>query len=133
MEPTVQLQYFGIILDIERMEARLPNDKLSRIITILDMLKNKHSISKREMLSLLGHLISSVSNALGCDVVLGSVVDQLWDMSINKSTRTVYEAGFRAFRRFSDMYPSGSLSPTHPTISEEILSTLWHTVLVSYS
>ena len=54
-------------------------------------------------------------------MVLGSVVDQLWDMSINKSTRTVYEAGFRAFRRFSYMYPSGSLSPTHPTISEEIL------------
>ena len=55
-------------------------------------------------------------------MVLGSVVDQLWDMSINKSTRTVYEADFRAFRRFSDiMYPSGSLSPTHPTISEEIL------------
>ena len=54
-------------------------------------------------------------------MVLGSIVDQLWDMSINKSTRTVYEAGFRAFRRFSDMYPSGNLSPAHPTISEEIL------------
>ena len=54
--PTVQLQYLGIILDTERMEARLPDDKLSRIITILDMLKNKHIISKRELLSLLGHL-----------------------------------------------------------------------------
>ena len=54
--PTVQLQYLGIILDTERMETRLPDDKLSRIITILDMLKHKHSISKRELLSLLGHL-----------------------------------------------------------------------------
>ena len=54
--PTVQLQYLGINLDTDRMEARLPDDKLSRIITILDMLKNKHSISKRELLSLLGHL-----------------------------------------------------------------------------
>ena len=52
---TVQFQYLGIILDTDRMEARLPDDKLSRIITILDMLKNKHSISKRELLSLLGH------------------------------------------------------------------------------
>ena len=60
-------------------------------------------------------------HALGCDVILGSVVDQLWDMSINKSTTTVYEADFRAFRKFSYMYPSGSLSPTHPTLSEEIL------------
>ena len=53
---TVQFQYLGIILDTDRMEARLPDDKLSRIITILDMFKNKHSISKRELLSLLGHL-----------------------------------------------------------------------------
>ena len=45
--PTVQLQYLGIILDTERMEARLPDDKLSRIITVLDMFKNKHNISKR--------------------------------------------------------------------------------------
>ena len=44
MGPTVQLQYLGIILDTERMEARLPDDKLSRIITILDMFENKHSI-----------------------------------------------------------------------------------------
>ena len=50
--------------------------------------------------------ILSVSNALGCDVVLGSMVDQLWSVSINKSTRTVYEASFRAIRRFSYMYPS---------------------------
>ena len=54
--PTVQLQYLGINLDTDRMEARLPDDKLSRIITILDMIKNKHIISKRELLSLLGHL-----------------------------------------------------------------------------
>ena len=38
------------------MVARLPDDKLSRIITIMDKFKNKHSISKRELLSLLGHL-----------------------------------------------------------------------------
>ena len=33
----------------------------------------------------------------------------------------MYEAGFRAFGRFSDLYPSGSLSPTHPAVTEEIL------------
>ena len=57
---TVQLQYLGIILDTDKMEsingqiykeARLPDDKLSKIITILDIFKNKHSISKRELLS----------------------------------------------------------------------------------
>ena len=42
----------------------------------------------------------SVSNALGCDVVLCSIVDQLWDMSINKSTRTVFEAGLEHLEDF---------------------------------
>ena len=42
VEPTVQLQYLKIFLDSDRMEARLPDDKLSRIITTLDMFKNKH-------------------------------------------------------------------------------------------
>ena len=36
-------------------------------------------------------------------MILGSIVEQLRDMSINKSTWTVYEADFRALRRFSDM------------------------------
>ena len=44
--PTLQLQHLGIIIDTDRMEARLPDDKLSRIISILDMFKDKHSISK---------------------------------------------------------------------------------------
>ena len=35
--PTVQLQYLGIFLDTDRMEAMLPDDKLSRVITIMDI------------------------------------------------------------------------------------------------
>ena len=54
-------------------------------------------------------------------MVLSNVVDGLWDRSLSRTTRTVYEAGFRAFERFSDLYPSGSLSPTHPAVTEEIL------------
>ena len=45
--PTVQLQYLGIFLDTDKMEVRLPDDKLSRIIAIMYMFKNKHSISNR--------------------------------------------------------------------------------------
>ena len=54
-------------------------------------------------------------------MVLDDVIDKLWDRAINRSTRAVYEAGFRAFHRFSNLYPSGSLSSTHPAISEDIL------------
>ena len=53
--PIEQLQYLGIFIDTDRIEVRLPDDKLSRIIT-MDIFKNKHSILKRELLSLLGHL-----------------------------------------------------------------------------
>ena len=54
-------------------------------------------------------------------MVLEGVIDKLWDLTINHSTRAVYEAGFRAFHRFSNMYPSGWLSSTPPAISEDIL------------
>ena len=39
----------------------------------------------------------SANPALGRNVVLGSVVDHLWDISLNHSTRTVYKAGFRVY------------------------------------
>ena len=37
-------------------------------------------------------------------MVLDKVVSELWDLSLNKSTRTVYEAGFKAFKKKSDIY-----------------------------
>ena len=43
-------------LDTDKMEARLPEGKLSRIISIFNLFESKHSISKKELLSLLGHL-----------------------------------------------------------------------------
>ena len=54
--PTLQLQYLGIILDTNPMEGRLPLDKLDRIREILCQFESKQSVSKRALLSLLGHL-----------------------------------------------------------------------------
>ena len=54
--PTVQLQYLDIILDTDSMEARLPLDKLTRIREMLHKFESKQRISKRALLSLLGHL-----------------------------------------------------------------------------
>ena len=56
MGPTVQLQYLGIILDTDSMEARLPLDKLTRIREMLHQFESKQRISKRALLSLLDHL-----------------------------------------------------------------------------
>ena len=54
--PTKSLEYLGIILDSEKMEARLPQDKLARICEMLMSFKSKKSCTKKELLSLLGHL-----------------------------------------------------------------------------
>ena len=45
-----------IILDTGRMEARLHDDKLNKIINISDMFESKHIMSNWEMLSILFHL-----------------------------------------------------------------------------
>ena len=54
--PTTCLEYLGIILDTEAMEARLPLVKVQRIQGILLEFSVKKSCTKRELLSLLGHL-----------------------------------------------------------------------------
>ena len=54
--PSRKLQYLGIILDTTEMKASLPQDKLSRINSLLRTFNNKKRCTKRELLSLLGHL-----------------------------------------------------------------------------
>lgn len=54
--PTNVLECLGIILDTVRMEARLPVDKVNRTIEIIDSFSRRKSCTKRELLSLLGHL-----------------------------------------------------------------------------
>ncbi|XP_021339760.1 uncharacterized protein LOC110440977 [Mizuhopecten yessoensis] len=54
--PNTVMEYLGIVLDSENMEARLPEDKLDRIISSLQSFQQRHSCTKRELLQLLGHL-----------------------------------------------------------------------------
>lgn len=55
--PATCLEYLGIELDSVTMQARLPPDKLSRIRLILTSFLQKPHCSKRELLSLIGHLV----------------------------------------------------------------------------
>lgn len=55
--PVHVLEYLGIVLDSEKMEARLPLDKLSRITQLLLDFQRKKSCKKQELLSLVGHLV----------------------------------------------------------------------------
>ena len=54
--PVTVIEYLGIILDSNLMEARLPTDKLERITSYLNDFLTKKSCTKRELLQLLGHL-----------------------------------------------------------------------------
>ena len=54
--PVHVIEYLGIYLDSINMEARLPVAKIQRILEILESFSNRTSCTKREMLSLLGHL-----------------------------------------------------------------------------
>ena len=54
--PATVLEYLGIILDTQLMEARLPMEKVTRITSILDSFMGRKTCTKQELLSLLGHL-----------------------------------------------------------------------------
>ncbi len=54
--PTVSLIWLGLNLDTLNMKIFLPLDKKSRILDILNNFLNKKTCTKRELLSLLGHL-----------------------------------------------------------------------------
>ncbi|XP_039528978.1 uncharacterized protein LOC120480100 [Pimephales promelas] len=56
MGPATSLEFLGIILDSVLMQASLPDDKLSRIRAVLESFLVARTASKRDMLSLLGHL-----------------------------------------------------------------------------
>ncbi len=53
--PTTVLEYLGVILDSDKLEARLPRDKVERMISFILSVLQKRSCTKRELLQLLGH------------------------------------------------------------------------------
>ena len=54
--PSTSLSFLGIILDTDRMEIRLPSDKLIRMKALLQTWIPRKKASKREILSLVGTL-----------------------------------------------------------------------------
>jgi hypothetical protein len=54
--PATSLEYLGIVLDSHNMEARLPVEKLVRIREKVNDMSGRVRCTKRELLSLLGHL-----------------------------------------------------------------------------
>ena len=57
VEPTTCLEYLGVILDTDKLEACLPEDKIKRMLEFLDSMLGRRTCTQRELLVLLGHLI----------------------------------------------------------------------------
>ena len=54
--PVMCHEYLGIILDTQKMEARLPQEKIDRICDFIFKLHKRSSCTKKEILQLPGHL-----------------------------------------------------------------------------
>ena len=54
--PSTVLTFLGILLDSSKMELRLPVEKLQLLKTLITTWLNRKTASKRELLSLIGHL-----------------------------------------------------------------------------
>ena len=54
--PSTQISFLGIMLDTERLEVRLPEEKMARLAEAIAEWRGNRSCTKRELLSLLGIL-----------------------------------------------------------------------------
>lgn len=54
--PSTVLEYLGLILDTNKMEVRLPAEKVYRIKEYISTMLHRKTCQKRELLQLLGHL-----------------------------------------------------------------------------
>ncbi len=54
--PSTSLEFLGILLDSVKFQASLPKEKIDCIITVASNLLDSKHCSKRDLLSLLGHL-----------------------------------------------------------------------------
>ena len=71
------LTFLGIELNTTTMEARLPPQKLSRLVAMISDWLSRHSASKRELQSLLGHLYAASKVVVPGRTFVRRIVDQL--------------------------------------------------------
>lgn len=54
--PTCELKYFGINLDFDKMQARLPREKIDRIFLFILQISSQKSCTRKDLEQLVGHL-----------------------------------------------------------------------------
>lgn len=73
--PSTVMEFLGITLDSDRMEARLPKDKLHRCNNLISEYKNRKSITLRNLQSLIGTLQFATSVILPGRTFLRRLID----------------------------------------------------------
>ena len=104
--PTTTLSFLGILLDTVKMEVRLPEDKLARLNSLIQQWRSRRSCTKRELLSLLGHLHHA------CQVVRPGRSFLRRMISLSKVAKQLHHhlrlnAGFRSDLEWWSLFVSG--------------------------
>ena len=112
--PGTVIEYLGILLDTINMEARLPSNKLERITQLVTQFSMKKTCTKRELLSLLGHLhyasriVLPGRSFVSSLIQLSTTVSELhYHVSFNKQCRAdlqMWSAFLRSWNGISMFY-----------------------------
>ena len=54
--PATSMTILGVLIDTQNLELRLPSDKLSRLQALVSDWQKRHTCTRKELESLLGHL-----------------------------------------------------------------------------
>ena len=95
VSPTQRLTFLGIELDFSTMSLRLPEDKLNRLIDLLNTFSHKASAPKRQLQSLAGSLNFACQVVHGGRTFLCRVIDCLNKLN-HSSHRCRLSTDFRA-------------------------------------
>jgi hypothetical protein len=100
--PSTVLEYLGVVLDSILMQARLPADKVCRILGIVESFLQRKTCTKHGQVSSVGATCgqSTLPGAMQRDVRLNSAVQLLRLSMVEPRTQATYDTGFKAFVRF---------------------------------
>ena len=88
VSPSQIVTYLGIIIDSTRMELRLPEGKLVKLVKQLDCLENKNRVSKKDLESL-GGLLSHCSHIIRGGKIFCKNVYKLYKELISRNLRYI--------------------------------------------
>ncbi|CAF3412760.1 unnamed protein product [Rotaria sp. Silwood1] len=105
VRPVQEIEYLGIILDSNRMEARLPQENVLRIMEMMRSLLNRRKYKSLSSTITNRRSISekrSFNERLNLSINrIDSIVTNLFNNAISSTSKTSYSSGYQLFTRFA--------------------------------